>query len=117
MNADRKLHHSSWNDTQNEHGCGRWVGCFQNTFDKNWSVVDHEAFEEQIGGHHHEIESTKDKNAVIDLEKAFSLEPLDQPQQGKAENEAEGDQTEPIGDGIQGHMNPGEMMEKAVDRG
>ena len=52
----------------------------------------------------------------IHIPEVFPADPLNQSEQSKSRDKAERDYDQPVRDIVQGHMNSGEIMNKAVER-
>ena len=76
--AVANLQNSGRDHTQDQHGGGGRIGCFQISIDQDGSVIDHTHFKEHIYSRHKDVKPTKDKNAEINAEDMFTLYPLNQ---------------------------------------
>ena len=48
FNQAAKLHHGGRQNTHSQHGCGRWVRCFQNAVYQNRAVIDYMKLKKHI---------------------------------------------------------------------
>ena len=76
LNQAVELHHSSGQYAHGEHGCGRWVGYFQNTVYQNRAAVDHMELKKHISAEYEDVKCAKNQDAAVNFPDMFSFDPL-----------------------------------------
>ena len=76
LNQALELHHSSGQYAHGEHGCRRWVRCFQNAVYQNGAVIDYVELKKYIFTEDKEIKHTKSQDAAVNFPNVFSFDPL-----------------------------------------
>ena len=115
LNQAVELHHSSGQYAHGEHGCRRWVRCFQNAVYQNGAVIDYVELKKYICTEDKEIKHTKSQDAAVNFPNVFSFDPLRQSQDCKAQRYEDRHDTCPIGDIVKGHVDSKQIMDSLVD--
>ena len=77
FNQAAKLHHGGRQNTHSQHGCGRWVRCFQNAVYQNRAAIDYLELKKHICAENKNVKYTENQDAAVNLADALSLYPLD----------------------------------------
>ena len=71
-----ELHHSCRQNTHGKHGCGRWVGCFQNAVYQNRAAIDYVELKKHISAEYEDVKCAKNQDAAVNFPDMFSFDPL-----------------------------------------
>ena len=115
LNQTLELHHGSWQDTHGKHGCGRWVGCFQNAVYQNRPAIDYMKLKKHISAEYEDVKYTKNQDAAVNLQNVFSFNPLYQPKDCKPKGYEDCHDTCPIGDVVKRHVYTKQIMDGIID--
>ena len=77
FNQAVELHHGGRQNTHSQHGCGRWVRCFQNAVYQNRPAIDYMELKKYICAENKDVKYAKNQDAAVNLADALSLYPLD----------------------------------------
>ena len=86
-----ELNNSCRHNAHDKHGCRRWIGGFQRSFNEDGAEIDREDFKEDKCRHHDYIEYAESNYVAVDFDKAFAAYPLNKPKYAKAKAEGERD--------------------------
>ena len=115
FNQAAKLHHGGRQNTHSQHGCGRWVRCFQNAVYQNRAAIDYMKLKKHISAEYEDIKHTKNQDAAVNLQNVLSFDPLYQSKDCKPKGYEDRYDTSPIGDVVEGHIDSKEIVNSLVD--
>ena len=115
FNQAVELHHGGRQNTHSQHGCGRWVRCFQNAVYQNRAAIDYMKLKKHISAEYEDIKHTKNQDAAVNLQNVLSFDPLYQSKDCKPKGYKDRYDASPIGDVVEGHIDSKEIVNSLVD--
>jgi len=92
------------------------IGRFRTAVYKDGTVIDDDLFKKEIEGDHQNVISAEDEKSPVDLKDTLPFYPLTKSEDAKAECNGKRNDSQPIGDGVKGHIDPGQSVKGEIER-
>ena len=117
FDAGVKLHCRRRHDGQDKQRRGRRIGDLKSSVDQRRTVIDGDLLKEQICRDHGKIKTAEEENIGIHAQGRAAADPLAQTEDRKAKADGDGNESQPIRDGVKGLTDTCQRMNIAVERG